>query len=95
MKYYTKPDKSVWAFEPDGSQDDLITPDMALMSEVETEAHRATKVDPEEAQRGELENLESQITPLMLAEAFLSGDTEALRGLVQRIKTVKSRKATK
>ena len=95
MKHYTKPDKSVWAFEPDGSQDDLITPDMAPMSAEEFEAHRAPARDPEGVQRDEVQNLEAQITPTMLAEALLSGDTEALRGLVQRIKTAKSPKGPK
>lgn len=28
MKHYVKPNNSVWAFESDGSQDHLITPDM-------------------------------------------------------------------
>lgn len=29
MKHYIKPNGGIWAFEPDGSQDHLITPDMA------------------------------------------------------------------
>ena len=33
MKHYQKPDGSVWAFEDDGSQDSLITPDMVQISQ--------------------------------------------------------------
>src|ERR1700741_1149481 len=32
MKTYQKPDGSLWAFEEDGSQDDLITDDMVLLT---------------------------------------------------------------
>jgi hypothetical protein len=35
MKHYTKPDGTVWAFEPDGSQDSLITADMTAISDGE------------------------------------------------------------
>lgn len=33
MKNYQKPDGSIWAFEPDGSQDDLITSEMTPISD--------------------------------------------------------------
>ena len=32
MKHYSKPDGTIWAFEDDGSQDSLITPDMVAVS---------------------------------------------------------------
>lgn len=33
MKHFKKPDGSLWAFESDGSQDRLITPDMVPVSD--------------------------------------------------------------
>lgn len=33
MKNYQKPDGSIWAFEPDGSQDELITSEMTPISD--------------------------------------------------------------
>lgn len=39
MKFYKKPDNSVWAFEPDGSQDSLITTDIVAMTQAEIDAH--------------------------------------------------------
>lgn len=41
MKHYLKPDGSVHAFEVDGSQDDLITPDMQYLSAEALAALRA------------------------------------------------------
>jgi len=41
MKHYKKPDGSIWAFEPDGSQDDLITADMTPISDADLAALRA------------------------------------------------------
>jgi len=35
MKHYKKPDGSVWGFEDDGSQDKLITKDMAPLTQTE------------------------------------------------------------
>lgn len=35
MKHYKKPDNSIWAFESDGSQDQLITDDMTPISDAE------------------------------------------------------------
>ena len=40
MRHFTKPDGSVWAFELDGSQDHLITPDMTPISDAELHALR-------------------------------------------------------
>lgn len=39
MKYYRHTDGSVYAFEDDGSQDNLISADMAPMSKSEVDAH--------------------------------------------------------
>lgn len=39
MKYYKKKDGSIWAFEDDGSQDDLITDDFTKMSKSAISAH--------------------------------------------------------
>lgn len=39
MKYFKKPDNSVWAFESDGSQDDYITDDMIEMAAQEIDKH--------------------------------------------------------
>lgn len=39
MKYYKKPDNSVWAFEADGSQDHLITDEMRKMTAAEVQEH--------------------------------------------------------
>lgn len=38
MQTYQKPDSSLWAFEDDGSQDDLITDDMVLLTAVQVTA---------------------------------------------------------
>lgn len=35
MKHYKKPNNSIWAFESDGSQDQLITDDMTPISDAE------------------------------------------------------------
>ncbi len=40
MKHYKKPDGSVWAFEVDGSQDDLIESDMTAVADGELDALR-------------------------------------------------------
>lgn len=40
MKYFTKPDGSIWAFELDGSQDNLITADMVAISDAALAALR-------------------------------------------------------
>lgn len=37
MKHYKKPDGSVWAYELDGSQDDLITADMVALTDAEVQ----------------------------------------------------------
>lgn len=39
MKYFKRPSGEVYAFEIDGSQDHLITPDMLPMSQAEVAAH--------------------------------------------------------
>ena len=39
MKYFKKYDGSVWAFEDDGSQDNLIQADMSEMTQPEIESH--------------------------------------------------------
>ncbi|MFW2064049.1 hypothetical protein [Acinetobacter ursingii] len=39
MKYYKKNDDSVWAFEQDGSQDDLITSEFTVMTAEEIDRH--------------------------------------------------------
>ncbi|WP_367846440.1 hypothetical protein [Rhodoferax sp. WC2427] len=41
MQYYKTPDGQVWAFEADGTQDDLITDDMVVMTPEEVAAHLA------------------------------------------------------
>lgn len=43
MKHYKKPDDSIWAFELDGSQDHLITPDMVFVTVEEAQAINALK----------------------------------------------------
>lgn len=40
MKHYKKPNKSIWAFESDGSQDHLITPDMTPISDADLDSFR-------------------------------------------------------
>lgn len=39
MKYFKDSAGDVWAFEDDGSQDELVTPQMVAMTEAEVEAH--------------------------------------------------------
>lgn len=39
MKYYKTPDNFVYAFEADGSQDELIAPGMVAMTQEEVDAH--------------------------------------------------------
>lgn len=39
MKYFKKNDGSVWAFEVDGSQDELITAEFTVMTKEEIEHH--------------------------------------------------------
>lgn len=46
MKHYQKADGSVWAFESDGSQDALITPDMQYLSGEALAALRAPPPPP-------------------------------------------------
>lgn len=41
MKHYLKPDGAIYAFEPDGSQDDLITDDMVPLNAEALAALRA------------------------------------------------------
>lgn len=40
MKHYKKPNNSIWAFESDGSQDHLITPDMTPISDADLDSFR-------------------------------------------------------
>lgn len=46
MKNYQKPDGSIWAFEPDGSQDELITDDMTPISDAALAILRAPSPAP-------------------------------------------------
>lgn len=48
MKHYKTPDQSIWAFEPDGSQDHLITPDMTPVSDAALFALRNPPKTPEQ-----------------------------------------------
>ena len=92
MKHYKTPTGAVYAFEADGSQDELVAPDMTAMTPEEVVEHRKPKPDPEGDRLREVRNLEAQITPLMLAEAVLGGNTAVLRSLVQRIADAKKPK---
>jgi len=95
MKYFKNNGGKVWAYDDDGSQDHLIatTAERGLipMSEAEILNHRFPPPDPNDQARQELRTLEAQLTPLMLAEAMLSGDVAGLRGHVQRIKDAKGK----
>lgn len=92
MKHYKNPNGAVYAFELDGSQDHLIAEDMVAMTPAEVADHRKPKPDPEGDKLREVRGLEAQITPLMLAEAVLGGNTAVLRSLVQRITAAKKPK---
>ncbi len=48
MKHFKKPDGSIWAFESDGSQDDMITPDMTPLSDADLYALRNPPKTPEQ-----------------------------------------------
>jgi hypothetical protein len=89
MKHYKTPDGEVWAFNADGSQDELIHPDMVPVSEAELEVLRAPK--PGSNAKREARELESQLTLLMLAEAIVSGDTNPLKVLLSKIKAAKTK----
>lgn len=95
MKYFKTIGGKVWAYEEDGSQDHLIAtaPERGLapMGEAEILNHRFPPPDPALLHIQELRTLEAQITPLMLAEALLSGDTAPLRAAVQKIKDAKGK----
>lgn len=53
MKHYKKPDGSVWAYEPDGSQDDLIEADMVPCAQPVPVVVVPTKADRIRAVLGE------------------------------------------
>jgi len=91
MKYFKDLAGKAWAFEDDGSQDQLITEGMAPMSEAEVLAHRFPPPDPAAEAAQELRALERQITPLMLAEALITGDAAQLRAAYQRVKDAKAK----
>jgi hypothetical protein len=65
---------------------------MVAMTPAEVIDHRKPKPDPEGDKLREVRSLEAQITPLMLAEAVLGGNTAVLRSLVQRITDAKKSK---
>lgn len=81
MKYYKKPDSSVWAFESDGSQDEFITPDMVALTQAEIDAHinpppdYAALIQLKEAQlRAAREVILNRLSGIALA-AQLASDT--------------------
>lgn len=95
MKYFKDLSNRTWAFAVDGSQDALIAAaianGMAPLSEAELLNHRHPPPDPAAQAATELRALESQITPLMLAEALITGDTAPLRTAYQKVKDAKGK----
>lgn len=91
MKYFKDQAGKAWAFEPDGSQDHLITDAMIPMSEAEVLSHRNPAPDPAALAAAELRAQEAKITTIMLAEAIVSGDTEPLRAALQKVKDLKGK----
>lgn len=88
MKYYKKPDDSVWAFESDGSQDEFITPDMVALTQSEIDAHinpppdYAALTQLKEAQlRAAREVILNRLSGIALA-AQLTGDTSTTAAYV-------------
>jgi len=61
MKYYRNKNNEVYAFELDGSQDQLIKPDMIAMTASEVEAHAIPPVYEKTIQQ-QIDELEGSIT---------------------------------
>lgn len=66
--------KEIYAYAADGSDDAFIKPGLVPISDVDLAALRAVAVDPADAIRQRIAELEASVTPRRLREAVLTGD---------------------
>lgn len=89
MKHYKGADGEVYAFAEDGSQDALIRQGLQPLSAAEVQALRAPKGD--HIAQKELADAKMEITPLLLAEAIVSGDIKPLEAILKKLKNAKAK----
>jgi hypothetical protein len=85
MKHFKKPDGSVWAFEDDGSQDELITDDMVAMNDDDVAAHQNPAPDPAQDTLAQIAALEASVTPRRVREVILSGNLGFIRSVEEEV----------
>jgi hypothetical protein len=91
MKHYISPDKVLYAFEEDGSQDHLILPSYVLVNDEQAQEHRKTQQQIEfdtmsyaEKRKAEYPSIYEQLDALYHAGVFPEE-------LAQKIKAVKEK----
>jgi len=82
MQFFKKPDGTVWAFESDGSQDELITEhgDLTPMTPEEVQAHLSPPALPAPAR---------QLTSLEYLDLFTEAEQLAVATVAMQSPTVK------
>lgn len=86
MKHYKDKNNQIFAFEDDGSQDDLIREDMVEITNEEADSIRYPSISQREASiaKGKIEALEMQ-SLRSIREAILSGDKSQLLAIDEEI----------
>jgi hypothetical protein len=74
MKHYISPTNELYAYEEDGSQDNLIPSNFTLITKAEADARQMPQLSGNDLIKLQIYNLEATITPRRLREATLSPD---------------------
>jgi hypothetical protein len=85
MKHYISPAGSLFAYELDGSQDDLIPADFVLATDAQVQAIQNPVPSLKETIALRIGNLEASITPRRIREAVLGIDNGWLAGVDAQI----------
>ena len=92
MNHFKDKDNKVWAFEADGSQDNLIAPGLTRMSDAEVEKHRNPPKTPEHLKALAKAAKASKVSKLKVmtkAGRSFNGDDKARVALSEAIQAAK------
>lgn len=91
MKHFIDPKtQHIYAYEADGSQDAWIKLGLVPISYAEVVELRAAQVDPKDAIRRQIAELEASVTPRRLREAVLTGDHSFVDSVDKQIATLRA-----
>jgi hypothetical protein len=74
MKHYISPTGELYAYELDGSQDDLIPADFVFATDEQVQAIQNPAPTAEQVIKGQIATLETSVTPRRMREAVLGTD---------------------